>query len=263
MLYETQLRRALEANTLQLVFEPQLDAQTGQIGGLDCLLLWQDPELGDVPEERTMETAETAGALRELTWWVFNNALRQSAEFSRAGLQCKLGLQVTASGLLLPDFPEFVSRALRTWGVPPGQVVIGIHESALAGVIDPVKEALLKLKALGVRLGIDGYGTGSSSLGNLAQLPFDELKLSATFVADMQHSALHTKIVRSLVRLARDLGLHVTAEGVVDGETAVALLGLGCERVQGRHVSVPLTAAEILVFEKSGAGLGKLRLSDL
>lgn len=263
MLYETRLRRALEANALQLVFEPQLDAQTGQIGGLDCILLWHDAELGDVPESRTMQTAETAGALRELTWWVFNNALRQSAEFARAGLQCKLGLQVTASGLLLPDFPEFVSRALRTWGVPPGRVVIGIHESALAGVIEPVKDALLKLKALGVRLGIDGYGTGSSSLGNLAQLPFDELKLSATFVADMQHSALHTKIVRSLVRLARDLGLHVTAEGVVDGATAVALLGLGCERVQGQHVSVPLTAEDILVFEKSGAGLGKLRLSDL
>ncbi len=263
MRYEGRLRYALEQGLLQLVFEPQLDAQTGRIGGLDCVLRWIDSELGEVPETKALETAETAGLVREITWWIFNNAMRQSAEFTRAGLQCKLGLNVTASGLLQADFPEFVSRALRTWGVPPGRVVIGIHESALTGELAPVKDALSRLKALGVRLGIDGFGTGSSSLSNLAQLPFDELKLSAMLVGDMQQSALHAKIVRSIVRLARDLGLHVTAEGVGDGATAVALLGLSCERVQGPHVSQPLSAEEILVFEKNGSGLGKLRLSDL
>jgi diguanylate cyclase (GGDEF)-like protein len=263
MLYETRLRHALEQNLLNLVFEPQLDAQSGRIGGLECILRWTDAELGDVPEVRALETAEAAGVLRELTWWTFNNALRQSAEFAHAGLQCKLGLKVSASGLLQPDFPEFVDRALRTWGVPPGRVVIGIHETAIAGSLEQVKDRLARLKRLGLRLGIDGFATGASSLSNLAQLPFDELKLSAAFVADMQRSALHGKIVRALVRLARDLGLHLTAEGVADGETVVALLALGCERVQGTHVSPPLTAEEILVFERSGSGLAKLRLSDL
>lgn len=263
MRYEGRLRYALEQGLLQLVFEPQLDAKTGRIGGLDCVLRWIDSELGDVPEAKALETAETAGLVREITWWIFNNAMRQSAEFTRAGLQCKLGLNVTASGLLQADFPEFVSRALRTWGVPPGRVVIGIHESALTGELAPVMDALSRLKALGVRLGIDGFGTGSSSLSNLAKLPFDELKLSEILIGDMQQSALHAKIVRLIVRLARDLGLHITAEGVGDGATAVALLGLGCERVQGPHVSQPLSAEEILVFEKSGSGLGKLRLSDL
>ncbi len=263
MHYEGRLRYALEQGLLQLVFEPQLDAQTGHIGGLGCVLRWIDDELGDVPETKVLETAENAGLLRETIWWIFNNALRQSAEFTRAGLPCKLGLNVTASGLLQADFPEFVSRALRTWGVPPGRVVIGIHESALVGELAPVKIALTRLKALGVRLGINGFGTGSSSLSSLAQLPFDELKLSAVLVGSMQQSALHAKIVRSIVRLARDLGLQVTAEGVRDGVTAVALLGLNCERVQGPHVSPPLSAEEILIFESSGAGLGKLRLSDL
>ena len=263
MLYETRLRHALEENTLDLAFEPQLDAKSGRIGGLECVLRWTDDELGDVPEAQALATAETAGLLRELTSWVFNNAMRQSAEFASAGLECKLGLKVLASGLLQPDFTNFVDRAMRTWGVPPGRVVIGIHESAIAGSLDRVRDTLTRLKRLGLRLGIDGFGTGSSSLSNLAQLPFDELKLSATFVADMQRSALHGKMVRTLVRLARDLGFHVTAEGVEDGETVVALLALGCERVQGKHVSQPLTAKEILVFEKSGSGLAKLRLSDL
>ncbi|MDH5342645.1 MAG: phosphodiesterase [Betaproteobacteria bacterium] len=263
MLYETRLRHALEGNTLELGFEPQLDAKSGRIGGLECVLRWTDDELGDVPEAQALATAETAGLLRELTSWIFNNALRQSAEFAGAGLECKLGLKVLASGLLQPDFTNFVDRALRTWGVPPGRVVIGIHESAIAGSLERVRDTLTRLKRLGLRLGIDGFGTGSSSLSNLAQLPFDELKLSASFVADMQRTALHGKMVRTLVRLARDLGLHVTAEGVEDGETVVALLALGCERVQGKHVSQPLTAKEILVFEKSGSGLAKLRLSDL
>jgi len=263
MRYEARLRLALEQGMLDLVFEPQLDAQSGRIGGLDCILRWSDAELGDVPEIQALQTAETAGVIRELTWWIFNNALRQSAEFARAGLECKLGLKVSASGLLQPDFPEFVDRALRTWGVPPGRVVIGIHETAIAGDLGPVKNTLARLKRLGIRLGIDGFATGASSLSNLAQLPFDELKLSAAFVADMQRSELHLKLVRALVRLARDLGLRLTAEGVNDGQTVVALLGMGCERVQGAHVSEPLTAKDILIFEQSGSGLAKLRLSDL
>lgn len=260
---ETRLRHALEQNTLGLVFEPQLDAQSGRIGGLECILNWTDAELGEVPEALALETAETAGLTREITWWIFNNALRQSAEFAGAGLECKLGLRISASGLLQPDFPEFVDRALRTWGVPPGRVVIGVHETAIAGGLESVKGVFARLKRLGLRLAIAGFGTGASSLNNLAQLPFDELQLSAAFVHDMQRSALHGKIVRALVRLARDLGLRVTAEGVGDGETVVSLLALGCERVQGPHVSPPLTAADILVFEKSGTGLAKLRLSDL
>jgi len=263
MRYESRLRLALEQGTLGLVFEPQLDAQSGRIGGLDCILRWTDAELGDVAEARALQAAETSGVIRELTWWIFNNALRQGAEFARAGLECKLGLKVSASGLLQPDFPEFVDRALRTWGVPPGRVVIGIHETAIAGDLGPVKDALARLKRLGVRLGIDGFATGASSLSNLSQLPFDELKLSAAFVADMQRSETHTKLVRALVRLARDLGFRLTAEGVNDGQTVVALLGLGCERVQGAHVSEPLTAQDILIFEQSGSGLAKLRLSDL
>lgn len=263
MRYEARLRLALEQGTLNLVFEPQLDAQSGRIGGLDCILRWSDAELGDVSEGQALQTAETAGVIRELTWWIFNNALRQGAEFARAGLECKLGLKVSASGLLQPDFPEFVDRALRTWGVPPGRVVIGIHETAIAGELGPVKDALARLKRLGVRLGIDGYATGASSLSNLAQLPFDELKLSAAFVTDMQKSEVHARLVRALVRLARDLGFRLTAEGVNDGQTVVALLGLGCERVQGAHVSEPLTAQDILIFEQSGSGLAKLRLSDL
>ncbi len=260
MRYAARLRRALEENALRLVFEPQLDLRSGRIAGLECLLRWTDAELGEVSEAQALEAAETAGVARELSWWTFNNALRECAEMARAGLQVPLSLKVVAGSLLQPEFPEFVGRALRTWGIPPKRLVAEIHETALAGGVEQVKDALGRLKGHGLRLAIDGFGTGSSSLSNLAELPLDELRLGAAFVGDMQRSPVHEKIVRSLVRLARDLGLTVTAEGVEDGATALALSTLGCERIQGGYVTAPLTAQEILDLEKGAGGLSRITL---
>jgi len=121
--------------------------------------------------------------------------------------------------------------------------------------LEQVKETLARLKAHGLRLGIDGFGTGSSALSNLAQLPLDEMKLASTFVGEMRRAGPHAKIVRSLVQLGKDLGLHVVAEGVEDAETALALTTLGCERIQGEHVSAPLAAQEIVAFAEGLAGL--------
>ncbi|MGH8679060.1 MAG: putative bifunctional diguanylate cyclase/phosphodiesterase [Burkholderiales bacterium] len=260
MRYAARVRRALEEGALRLVFEPQLDLRSGRIAGLECLLRWTDAELGEVSEARVIEAAEAAGVTRELAWWVFNNALRECAELARAGLQVPLSLKVAASSLLQPEFPEFVGRALRTWGIPPKRLVVQIHETALAGGVDQVRDALGRLKGHGLRLAIDGFGTGSSSLSNLAELPLHELRLAAAFVVDMQRAPVHEKIVRSLVRLARDLGFEVTAEGVADGATALALSTLGCARIQGGYVSPPLTAQEILALEKGGGGLSGVTL---
>ena len=255
MRYEARLRYALEESALDLAFEPQLDLRAGRIGGLACMLVWTDKELGKVSEARAIEAAENGGVAREVTWWIFNNALRHGAEFAKAGLQVPISLKVSASSLLQPDFPEFVGRALRTWGIPPKQLVVEIHESALAGDLQQLKDTLGRLKAHGLRLGINGFGTGSSSLSNLAQLPLDEMKLAATFTGEMRRAGPHAKVVRSLVQLGKDLGLHVVAEGVGDAETALALTTLGCERIQGEHVSPPLAAQEIVTFAKGLAGL--------
>jgi diguanylate cyclase (GGDEF)-like protein len=246
MRYEARLRHALEQGALELDFEPQLDLRSGRVGGLVAVVRWKDAELGAVPEARAMETAEASGLVRELTWWKFNNGLRLYADISRAGLQVPLVLKVAAGGLLQADFPDFLGRALRTWGIPPARLIVEIHETALSGALEQVQEKLTALKAHGLRLGIDGFGTGSSSLSNVAQLPLDELKLGATFVTDMRQTPVHAKVVRSLVQLAKDLGLRVVADGVADAETALALSTLGCERIQGKYVSLPLPARDIL-----------------
>jgi predicted signal transduction protein with EAL and GGDEF domain len=255
MRHEARLRNALEQGTLDLAFEPQLDVRSGRIGGLDCMLRWKDSELGLVSEAKAMETAEASGLVREVTWWTFNNALRLCAEFERAGLKVPVSLKLGASGLMQPDFPEFVGRALRTWGIPPSRLVINLQEAALAAGVEQVKDILLRLKAHGLRLGIDSFGTGASSLGHIVQLPLDEMKLGAMFIGDMKRNAPHAKIVRSLAGLARELGLRVVAVGVEDAETALALSTLGVERIQGDYVSAALAPQEIIDFASKLAGL--------
>jgi diguanylate cyclase (GGDEF)-like protein len=244
--YQGRLRTALEEGTLGIAFEPQLDLVSNRIAGLDCVLCWSDKELGEVPEARAVEAAESAGLVRELTWWLLNNALRQCAELARGGVALPVGLKVRASALAQPDFPEFMDRALRTWGIPPDRLVIQIDESAFAGGVEHMKDTLTRLKALGLQLAIDSFGTGSSSVSNLAQLPLDEMKLTASLVSDMRRVPLHAKVVRTLVQLARNLGLRMTAEGVDDADTALALSTLGCERVQGGYVGPPIGTLEVL-----------------
>jgi predicted signal transduction protein with EAL and GGDEF domain len=254
MQYETRLRYALEQSALSIGFLPQLDIKTGRIAGLECQLCWTDAELGAVPEARTVDAAESSGLIRELTWWTYNNALRLCAEIAYSGIALPIALKVTANGLAQPDFSEFVERALRTWKVAPERLVIEIHETALVAGIEPLQDMLTRLKALGVRLGIDGFGTASSSLANLAQLPLDEVKIGAAFVSDMQQAPFHARIVRSLAHLAQDLGLAVAAEGVGDAETAAALSALGCSRVQGAYVGQTLSVQEVLACNMGGAG---------
>jgi predicted signal transduction protein with EAL and GGDEF domain len=246
MQYQTRLRHAIEQDALRVAFVPQLDLATGRILGLECALCWTDDVLGEVPEARIVEAAESAGLVREVTWWLFNNALRLCGEFALAGFEPSVGLKITGTALAQPDFAEFVGRAVSTWKIEPGRLIVEIHETALAGDIAAVKETLDRLKVLGLRLGIDGLGTGASSLSNLAQLPLDEVRIGAGFVADMRQVPFHAKVVRSLAHLAQDLGLRVTADGVADADAALALSTLGCDRVQGDYVGRPLAAHEVL-----------------
>lgn len=246
MQYEMRLRLALEQSQLKLGFEPQLDLHSHRIAGLGCTLRWSDAELGEVSAARTMEAAESSGLTREVTWWLFNNALRQYAEFAPGGVNLPLSLKLSAGGIAQPDIAEFVDRALRTWKVEPQRLTIEVHESALATGIEQLKVTLAQLKGFGVRLGIDGFGTASCSFASLAQLPFDEVRIGATFVGNNPQGIFHAKVVRSLAHVAQDLEFAVTAEGVKDENTALALSTIGCERVQGDYAGRTLSAQEVL-----------------
>lgn len=252
--HEARLRRAIEENTLDLLFEPQYDQKSGRVVGLECSLKWLDIELGEVSETQAVETALASGAIRELTLWVINSALRLCAEFSENSVLLPVAIKVTAHSLLQPEFPDFVGRALGTWKVPAERIVIQIHESTLLNDSSHVGDALARIKALGIRIAIDGFGSGSCSLGGLAQLPIDEVHIVPQFVTNMRGLPAHAKIVRSLAHLAQDLGLAVIADGVTDADTALALSTLGCDRIQGPYVGPPLTFRQVI---DSGIGNAK------
>jgi diguanylate cyclase (GGDEF)-like protein len=243
---ETRLRRALERNTLDIAFVPQLDLAGGRIAALGSILRWTDAELGEISHGDALAAAEAAGLVREVTWWLFNNAFRQYAEFGDDGIELPVSIALPVGGLTQPDIVEFIDRALRTWKVPPKRVTIEVHESAIATGSETLKETLTQFKALGLRLCLYGFGTAACSLSSLAQLPFDEVRIGGTFLGDNATGTLHVKVVRALAHLAQDLGFALTADGVNNADTALALSTLGFSRVQGAHVGSALSADDVL-----------------
>jgi len=243
---ETRLRHALEQNTLGLAFNPQLDLAGGHIAALGCILRWTDAELGEISHADALAAAETAGLVREVTWWLFNNAFRQYAEFSSDGIELPVSIALPAGGLAQPDIVEFIDRALRTWKVPPPRITIEVHESAVAAGSDALKDTLTRLKALRLRLCLYGFGTAACSLSGLARLPFDEVRVGGNFLGDNPTGTLHVKVVRALAHLAQDLEFALTADGVNNADTALAVSTLGFRRAQGAHVGSALSADDVL-----------------
>ena len=256
---EKRLRHALEQNSLALAFTPQLDLASGRIAALGCGLQWPDGET--TSEENAIDAAETAGLVREVTWWLYNNAFRQCAEFAEDGVTLPVALKLSPGALAQPDLIEFMDRALRTWKITPQRITIEVHESALAEVNAALKETLTGLKALGVRLGIDAFGTAAVSLANLAELPFDAVRIGGAFLGDNASGALHVKVVRALAHLAQDLGLALTADGVSNADTALALSTLGVNLVQGAYVGRALSAQALLSCLPRGEAPAQLPLT--
>jgi diguanylate cyclase (GGDEF)-like protein len=252
MLHEGRLRAAIESSTLQLAFQPQVRLADRRIVGVESLLRWNDPVLGPVAPGMAIAVADSAGLANEITWWVINNALRHCAEFRAKGLDLRVGVNLTAHNLRERDLPDFVDRALRTWGLPGERLVIEVAETAVIGAGDAIAESFARLKALGVRLAIDDFGTGYSSMNYLATMPFDEMKIDLSFVSDMGRVPQHERIVRSLIHLAHELGLVVVAEGVEDAAVAERLAQLGCDLMQGYFTSAPLDPEGLLAAYGAG-----------
>jgi len=252
MLHEGRLRAAIEASTLELAFQPQVRVADRRIVGVESLLRWNDAVLGSVPPGRAIAMADSAGLANEITWWVLNNALRHCAEFRSRGLDLRVGVNLTAHNLRERDLPDFVDRALRTWGLPGERLVIEVSETAIIGAGESIADSFARLKALGVRLSIDDFGTGYSSMNYLATMPFDEMKIDLSFVSDMGRVPQHERNVRSLIHLAHELGLVVVAEGVEDAAVAKRLAELGCDLMQGYFTSAPLDPEGLLAAYGAG-----------
>ena len=239
------LRQGITDGELLLHYQPQLDLDTGTIVGAEALIRWQHPELGMIPPDDFIPLAERTELIRPLTAFVFQAAIAQTAEWRRAGHNLRVSINLSPCNLREDDLVETIERTLAAEQLPASALVIELTETAVMANPTRAIAVMQQLRAAGIRISIDDFGTGHSSLAYLTTLPNDELKIDRSFVQAMSTDPNAEIIVRAIIDLARSLHLGIVAEGVETTETADTLHHFGCTTAQGYLYSRALSAQDL------------------
>jgi diguanylate cyclase (GGDEF)-like protein len=240
-------RRALERESEIIVhFHPIVDLSTRTVHGAEALVRWQHPTLGLLQPGAFIEVVEQTGLMGPLTTTVLTNAIIKCAAWHAEGRELTVAVNLSVRNLHDPLLPSQVDQLLARHGLPPRFLKLEITESMIMSDPERALATVRELVELGVRLAVDDFGTGHSSLANLRMLPVHELKIDRSFVTPMLSDEGDMVIVRSTVDLGHALGLRVIAEGVEDRETLERLASLGCDRAQGHYFSMPVPAEEFI-----------------
>jgi EAL domain-containing protein (putative c-di-GMP-specific phosphodiesterase class I) len=239
---ENQLRRALERGEMSLVYQPEVDLESGRINGMEALLRWRHPELGDIPPDEFIPVAEDIGLIGAVGVWSLREACRQNKAWQTAGhpAMC-MSVNLSAGQLRDRRLVETVAEILAETGLEGRWLELELTEASLTQNIDESLSRLTALKGLGVRLSIDDFGTGRSCLSYLSRMPVDTLKIDRSFIANMASNTADAAISRTIVTLANNLNLKVVAEGVESIEQFKILREFQCCDAQGFYFSHPLT----------------------
>jgi diguanylate cyclase (GGDEF)-like protein len=242
------LRAAFERQELWLAYQPQVDIAAGVIDGAEALIRWNHPAHGAVPPPELLGVAERVGLMPRLTEWVLEHAVAQAAAWRRRGIVVRVAVNVSAITLGDENLPQHIAEVLARHNLTPENLVIEVTEDAV--MRDPRRSIAIleRVKAVGVAIAVDDFGTGHSSLEQLRRLPADELKLDRSFVQPMAQDAADAAVVRSVVDLGRALGLRVVAEGVETPEIFRALQAMGCDIAQGFGFARPMPPAQFERF---------------
>jgi diguanylate cyclase (GGDEF)-like protein len=238
-----ELREAIDQGDIVVHYQPQVEIASGRVLGVEALVRWQHPRHGLLAPDTFIPSAEQTGLIGPLTQHVLNCALEQCARWQSEGLDLTVAVNLSVRSLLDPGLVDDVSCALQSHGVPPRSLELEITESSAMVNLRRSVEVLGALAALGVKLSIDDYGTGHSSLAYLQQLPVGRLKLDRSFVTAMIVDPASAAIVDSTIELARVLHFEVVAEGVEDDATLLRLREMRCSTAQGFDLGPPVTAS--------------------
>jgi diguanylate cyclase len=236
-----ELRDGLADGQLILHYQPKAEIATGAVRGVEALVRWHHPERGVLSPEDFIEPAEHTGVIRPLTMWVVQSALSQADRWRADGLDIPVAINLSVRSIT-PELPSDLAIALDGHA---GTLELEITETVGMEDADAALHVLEQLTGLGIRLSVDDFGTGFSSLAYLKRLPVSAIKIDRSFVMEMDHDASDRAIVRSTVDLAHHLGMEVVAEGVESGEALDELRELGCHLAQGYAISPPLPPEEL------------------
>ncbi len=240
-----QVRGALEREEFVLHYQPQVNLRSGHVVGVEALLRWEHPEHGLLAPLRFISLIEQTALVRPLTLHVIDKALAQARRWRDAGLEVVMSVNLSPRNLLDPELPTQIERLLRTHRTDPNALVVEVTETATMADTARAVAVLGALRALGVGVSIDDFGTGHASFAYLATLPANEIKIDRSFVTGMCDNVRDEAIVRSTVDLARHLELRVVAEGIETPAVWERLAALGCELGQGYLMSKPIPAEQL------------------
>ena len=242
---DNSLRQAIEQDELLLHYQPKVDLQTGTLIGVEALVRWQHDDHLLYPD-KFIPYAEKTGLIRNITRWVLKTALKQQSQWQSVGENMKMSVNLSFKDLGDHSLVSYISESLDRWQVNPECLMLEITETSVMEDPHQTLEILRQLDEMGLGISIDDFGTGYSSLVYLKKLPVDEIKIDRSFVTDLLSNSDSLVIVRSIIDLAHNLDMTVTAEGVETMEVWEKLSSLGCDVSQGYYSGPPMSSEDLV-----------------
>jgi diguanylate cyclase (GGDEF)-like protein len=260
LLLENNLRIALEREEFSLHYQPQVDMASGHIVGFEALLRWRHPEFGLVSPAEFVPIIEEIGLIAPLSEWVLRTACAQNRAFREANFPpMTTAVNLSPRQLYQSDLADIVGRVLKETGLEPHSLELELTEGALVRNVAATANTLRDLNGMGVKIAIDDFGIGYSSLSYLRHFPINKLKIDKTFVDSITTDPSNEAISRAIITLAHSLRITVVAEGVETAEQMEMLRAMGCDEAQGYLISRPISADDLTRLLAENAGRGQLR----
>jgi len=255
---ENNLRLALERQELFLEYQPQIDIHREQITGLEALIRWRHPKLGLIPPDKFIRVAENCGLILPMGEWVLKTACIQARKWQDEGLLAvPAAVNVSAVQFRQENFPDFIQNVLRETALDPQYLELELTESALLTNKDVTFSVLERLKGMGLKLAVDDFGIGYSSLSYLKTFPVSKLKIDRSFVNDIGVHADDEAIALAIISMAKSLNLKVVAEGVETERQMAFLRKHDCDQIQGYYFSKPISPDQLTAMVRG------IKLTDL
>jgi EAL domain-containing protein (putative c-di-GMP-specific phosphodiesterase class I)/DNA-binding NarL/FixJ family response regulator len=245
------LRAAIAARQFVNHYQPKVSLKSGELLGVEALVRWLPPGGELVYPDRFIAPAEEHGLIGELTRLVLDSAIADAKRWRQAGLAINVAVNVSMNDLAALDFPDIVAALVAADGIEPAVLTFEVTESRIMQHPGTVLDVLSRLRLKRFRLAIDDFGTGHSSLAQLRDLPFDELKIDRGFVDGASGNATLRAICSASLRMAHELKMQVVAEGVEKTQDWELLRDLGCDAAQGYLIARPMPAEQIAAWSKA------------